>query len=112
MDDAWPAPTFGTDVAQGMGLYRANFRPRLRHPSELRAFAVPVLLVIPTRDRFVPEWLFDGIEEVAPDLRRRTVKATHWVVRSQPVDIAAWIADFAAEVDGAGAAPVLQEAHP
>ncbi|HJR24270.1 MAG TPA: hypothetical protein VJ804_02270, partial [Acidimicrobiales bacterium] len=112
VDDAWPAPTFGTDVAQGMQLYRSNFRAQLRHPGEVRAFARPVLLLLPTRDRFVPEWLFEGIEEVAPDLRRRRVDARHWVVRSQPVDVASWIAAFTAEVDGrAAAAPDLEGAR-
>lgn len=104
VDDAWPAPTFGTDVAQGMQLYRANFRPKLRRP-EARHAHVPVQLVIPVQDRFVPGWLFEGIEAVAPDLRRREVHARHWLVRSQPVDVAAWIADFAEEVDGRPADP-------
>ncbi len=98
-DDAWPAPTFGTDVANGMHLYRANFRPHLLRPDPVPV-DVPVLLVIPTKDRFVPEWLFEGIEELVPALRRRHVTATHWVIRSQPVDIASWIADLAAEVEG------------
>jgi pimeloyl-ACP methyl ester carboxylesterase len=98
VDSAWPAPTFGSDVARGMQLYRANFRPKLRHPQARHAH-VPVQLVIPTRDRFVPGWFFDGIEAVAPDLRRREVVARHWIVRSQPVDVASWIADFAEEIE-------------
>jgi pimeloyl-ACP methyl ester carboxylesterase len=97
VDESWPAPTFGTDVAQGMNLYRANFRPKLRRPVARRT-DIPVQLVIPTNDRFVPAWLFEGLEEVAPDLRRREVTARHWIVRSQPVDIASWVAAFADEV--------------
>jgi pimeloyl-ACP methyl ester carboxylesterase len=111
VDEAWPAPTFGSDVAHGMQLYRANFRRQMRDPGPARPFSGPVLLVIPTRDRFVPEWLFEGIEDLAPDLRRRHVRATHWVVRSQPVDIASWIAAFVAEPEAAEA-PALEEAHP
>ena len=107
LDPTWPAPTFGTDVAQGMLLYRANFRAKARRP-EPRSTTLPVQLVVPVRDRFVPAWLFEGIEAVAPDLRRRPVAARHWVVRSQPVDVAAWIADLADEVeavlDAAGSA--------
>lgn len=98
VDAAWPAPTFGSDVARGMGLYKANFRPKLRHPVARHAH-VPVQLIIPTRDRFVPGWFFDGIDAVAPDLRRREVLARHWIVRSQPVDVASWIADFAEEIE-------------
>jgi pimeloyl-ACP methyl ester carboxylesterase len=108
VDETWPAPTFGTDVAQGMSLYRANFRPKLRRPAE-RHTDVPVQLVIPTKDRFVPAWLFEGIDAVAPDVRRREVTARHWVVRSQPVDVASWIASFAEEVD-ARTAPAPVEA--
>ena len=109
VDASWPAPTFGTDVAQGMGLYRANFRPKLRHPVARHAH-VPVQLVIPLRDRFVPAWLFDGIEAVAPDLRRREVQARHWLVRSQPVDVAAWIAGFVEEIEGRRTAESTDEA--
>jgi pimeloyl-ACP methyl ester carboxylesterase len=104
VDEHWPSPTSGADVARGMGLYRANFPPKLRHP-QARHCHVPVQLVIPTKDRFVPEWLFDGIEAVAPDIERRHVPARHWVVRSQPVDVAAWIAEFARDVDARDAAP-------
>jgi pimeloyl-ACP methyl ester carboxylesterase len=102
VDDEWPAPTFGRDVARGMALYRANFRPHLRRPAPPRPTPAPVLLVLPTKDRFVPEWLFEGIEAHAPDLRRRPVPARHWgVVRGQPVDLAGWIAEHAERAGGA-----------
>jgi pimeloyl-ACP methyl ester carboxylesterase len=111
VDHTWPAPSFGADVQHGMQLYRANFRRRLRHAEPPRPFAGPVLLVLPTQDRFVPEWLFQGIEDLAPNLRRRTVKARHWgVVRGQPVDLAGWIAGFVAEVEDPAAHP-LEEAR-
>lgn len=96
VDEAWPSPTFGDDVGNGMALYRANFRDRLRHSRPARPTDVPVQLVIPADDRFVPAWLFDGIEAVAPNVRRREVEARHWVVRSQPADVAAWIAEHIA----------------
>jgi hypothetical protein len=109
VDDAWPAPTFGEDVANGMQLYRANFRPRLRRAAQRHAH-VPVQLIVLTRDRFVPGWLFDGIHEVAPDLHRRDVAARHWVVRSQPVDVASWIAEHAVAVDAAPDGSIAWEA--
>lgn len=99
VDQDWPAVTFGTDLAQGMGLYRANVRPRFERPAERRAH-VPVQLIVPVEDRFVPAWLLEGLESVAPDLRRRTVTAGHWVPRSHPVDVASWIAAFADELQG------------
>jgi hypothetical protein len=99
VDDAWPAPTFGQDVARGMSLYRANFRAHLRRPGPARPTPAPVLLVVPTKDRFVPEWLFEGIEDQAERVVRRTVPARHWVVRSRPVDLAGWIAEHAEAVE-------------
>jgi pimeloyl-ACP methyl ester carboxylesterase len=89
----WPAPTFGRDLGNGMALYRANFGDRLRRSRPLRPSDVPVLLIQPTRDRFVPPWLFEGIEEVAPDVRRVDIDAHHWVVRSDPAGIAGLIAE-------------------
>lgn len=92
-DDSWPAPTFGRDVANGMELYRANVRDGLIRPRALRA-RVPVQLLVAVRDPWVPPSLLDGLEAIAPDLRRRHVDAGHWVIRSQPVDVAVWIAEF------------------
>jgi pimeloyl-ACP methyl ester carboxylesterase len=89
----WPAPSFGRDLGHGMALYRANFRDRLRRRRPPRPTPVPVLLVQPTRDRFVPAWLFEGIEAVAPDVRRVDVDAHHWVPRSHPAELAELIAE-------------------
>lgn len=105
-DAEWPSPTFGRDVGQGMALYRANFGGRLRRRRPVRPTPVPVQLVLPTRDRFVPAWLFDGIEEVAPDLRRVELDARHWVVRADPATVAGLIADHVA------AHPAAEEARP
>jgi pimeloyl-ACP methyl ester carboxylesterase len=83
-----------------MALYRANFRDRLRRRRPVRSTTVPVQIVLPTRDRFVPAWLFEGIEEIAPNLRRVELDARHRVVRSDPAEIARLIADHAASVAG------------
>jgi pimeloyl-ACP methyl ester carboxylesterase len=96
-DAEWPAPSFGRDVGQGMALYRANFRDRLRRRRPVRPTTVPVQLVLPLRDRFVPAWLFEGIEEVAPDLERVELDARHWVVRSHPADVGRRIPGHARE---------------
>jgi pimeloyl-ACP methyl ester carboxylesterase len=93
VDEHWPAPTFGTDLANGMQLYRANARRRLARPAQLQA-RVPVQLIVAVRDPWVPPSLLVGLEEIAPDLRRRHVDAGHWVIRSQPVDVAVWITEF------------------
>lgn len=100
VDDGWPAPTFATDVARGMQLYRANVRRHLRHPAPPQPTTAPVLLVLPTKDRFVPEWFFEGIEAAAPNLRRERIAARHWVVRSRPDEVAALVAEQVAAVEG------------
>lgn len=93
VDAEWPGPTFGADVARGMQLYRANAFQRLRNPRPQRA-RVPVQLIVAVRDPWVPPSLLVGIDDMAPNLRRRHVDAGHWVVRSQPVDVAVWISEF------------------
>lgn len=98
-DDRWPAPTFGADAAHGMRLYRANVGVRLRRP-QLRTTEVPVQLVVPRRDPYVPPSLLVGIEQFAPSLWRREVDAGHWVVRSHPEELAAWVTEFASHVAG------------
>ena len=103
-DDRWPAPTFGADVSHGMRLYRANIGTRLRR-SQLRTTEVPVQLVVPRRDPYVPPSLLVGIEQLAPVLWRREVDAGHWVVRSHPEELAAWVTEFAAHVAGSAELP-------
>jgi pimeloyl-ACP methyl ester carboxylesterase len=93
VDDQWPAPTFGRDLANGMQLYRANVIEHLARPQPRRA-RVPVQLIVAVRDPWVPPSFLVGLEDIAPELRRRNVDAGHWVVRSQPVDVAVWIAEF------------------
>jgi pimeloyl-ACP methyl ester carboxylesterase len=113
VDDRWPAPTLGADAACGMALYRANVGAEARHPGPVRATPAPVLLLVPTGDRFVPEWIFEGIEAHAPGLRRRRIDAGHWVTRSRPAEVADVVAEHVRAVaardggdgPGAGAAP-------
>jgi pimeloyl-ACP methyl ester carboxylesterase len=102
VDEEWPGPTFGADAANGMQLYRANVIPRMRNPRPQTA-RVPVQLIVPVKDPWVPPSLLAGIEDMAPDLRRRNVDAGHWVVRSQPVDVAVWITEFIESLDEAAA---------
>ena len=102
-DDDWPAPTLAADATRGVRLYRANMRQRLRAP-RARVTDVPVQVVVPTRDRFIGPALLDGIDALAPRLVRRDVPAGHWVLRSQPDDVARWVAEHVAAAE-AGARP-------
>ncbi|MET7679483.1 SDR family oxidoreductase [Streptomyces sp. NPDC005423] len=90
----YPTSSLPTDAAHGAWLYRDNVRTRLRHPRpDARAHA-PVQLVTPLGDAFLSERLYDGLEQWAPGLVRRTLPAKHWVPRTRPDQLASWITEF------------------
>ncbi|MFE3600743.1 SDR family oxidoreductase [Streptomyces sp. NPDC059142] len=92
--ESYPAPSLPRDAAHGVWLYRDNVRARLRRP-RTDAFAhAPVQLITPTGDAFLSERLYDDLERWAPGLVRRSLPAGHWVPRTRPDLLAAWIGDF------------------
>ncbi|GGS84729.1 MULTISPECIES: SDR family oxidoreductase [Streptomyces] len=91
---SYPTPSLPSDAAHGAWLYRDNVRPRMRHPRPDAYAHAPVQLITPTGDAFLSERLYDGLERWAPDLVRRTLPAKHWVPRTRPDQLAAWIAEF------------------
>lgn len=97
-DDHWPAATLGQDFGQGVELYRANVRGRLRHP-ELRHTDVPVQLIVPLRDRYVTPALLEGLEHWTSLMWRRPVDAGHWVIRSNPDAVAASVREVVSFVE-------------
>ncbi|KUH38704.1 MULTISPECIES: SDR family oxidoreductase [Streptomyces] len=92
--DGYPTASLPSDAAHGAWLYRDNVRPRLRHPRPDAYAHVPVQLITPTRDAFLSERLYDELDRWAPLLVRRTLPAKHWVPRTRPDQVAAWITDF------------------
>ncbi|MGC9409339.1 SDR family oxidoreductase [Streptomyces sp. DZ1-3] len=90
----YPTPSLPSDAANGAWLYRDNVRPRLRRPREDAYAHAPVQLVTPLGDAFLSERLYDGLEQWAPRLTRRTLPAKHWVPRTRPDRLADWIAEF------------------
>ncbi len=102
-DDRWPAPTFGSDFAHGVELYRANVRDRLRHPRAGHT-DVPVQLIVPTRDRYVSPPLLEGLDEWASLMWRRPVDGGHWIIRTRPDDVAGWVREVVGSV-GSGTEP-------
>jgi pimeloyl-ACP methyl ester carboxylesterase len=104
-DGRWPAPTFGSDFAHGVELYRANVRSRLLHP-EARHTDVPVQLLIPLRDRYVTPGLLDGLEDWSSYLWRRPLDAGHWVIRTSPDVVADAVAEMVASVERGNGSPV------
>ena len=93
-----PAATFAGDAARGVRLYRTNMR-RVRDPRKART-EIPVQLIVPVKDPFISPAMYDGIDRWAPRLWRRDVVAHHWVQRSHPDVVAAWIGEFVDHVEG------------
>ncbi|UUU40998.1 SDR family oxidoreductase [Streptomyces sp. NBC_00162] len=91
---SYPTASLPSDAAHGAWLYRDNVRPRLRRPRPDAYAHVPVQLITPTGDAFLSERLYDDLETWAPDLVRRTLPAKHWVPRTRPDQLAAWITEF------------------
>ncbi|MET9695515.1 SDR family oxidoreductase [Streptomyces sp. NPDC006529] len=90
----YPTGSLPSDAAHGAWLYRDNVRPRMRRPRTDAYAHVPVQLITPTGDAFLSERLYDDLEQWAPDLLRRTLPAKHWVPRTRPDQLAAWIGAF------------------
>ncbi|HEY9372645.1 SDR family oxidoreductase [Streptomyces sp.] len=90
----YPTASLPSDAAHGAWLYRDNVRPRLRRPRPDAYAHAPVQLITPTGDAFLSERLYDDLATWVPDLTRRTLPAKHWVPRTRPDQLAAWITEF------------------
>ncbi len=97
---AYPTAALAETAIHGANLYRQNILGTLgrAHPEPAR---VPVQLVVPQHDRFIAPGYYESAERYARPLRRRSIKASHWVPREQPVLISRWIAEFVEEVERA-----------
>ncbi len=89
--DHW-GPGLAEDAVHGLELYRANMLRRLRAPASLHT-DVPVLVVHPTRDRFLTRVLLDGLDQECSDLRVVEVDAGHWVACTHPREVADLVRD-------------------
>ncbi|MGY1499220.1 SDR family oxidoreductase [Streptomyces sp. QTS52] len=98
--DGYPTATLPTDAANGAWLYRDNVRSRLRRPRTDAHAHAPVQLITPLGDAFLSERLYDGLERWAPRLVRRTLDARHWIPRTRPDQVAAWIGEFVTANEG------------
>lgn len=86
-------PTQTEDGRYGVALYRANFPPKLARPQP-RPTGVPVQLVVPTRDPFMVNEIWDDLPLWAPNLTRREIDAGHWLPLSAPDYLADCIDTF------------------
>ncbi|MER6995296.1 SDR family oxidoreductase [Streptomyces sp. NPDC000410] len=105
----YPTPSLPSDAAHGAWLYRDNVRARLRRPRGDAYAHAPVQLITPTGDAFLSERLYDDLEQWAPGLVRRELPAKHWVPRTRPDQLAAWITEFiTANESGAPGVPAWE----
>ncbi|MEU9185365.1 SDR family oxidoreductase [Streptomyces sp. NPDC048484] len=113
----YPTPSLPTDAAHGAWLYRDNVRARLRKPRTDAYAHAPVQLITPLGDTFLSERLYDELESWAPRLVRRTLAAKHWIPRTRPDQLAAWITEFvtstesATPAEGGRPAPAVRAPH-
>ncbi|MEU0433770.1 SDR family oxidoreductase [Streptomyces sp. NPDC006290] len=96
----YPTASLPSDAAHGAWLYRDNVRSRLGRPREDAYAHAPVQLITPLGDAFLSERLYDELETWAPRLVRRTLPAKHWVPRTRPDQLAAWISEFVTANEG------------
>ncbi|MEV4944520.1 SDR family oxidoreductase [Streptomyces sp. NPDC053755] len=102
----YPTSSLPEDAAHGAWLYRDNVRSRLRRPRADAYAHAPVQLITPTGDAFLSERLYDDLAPWVPDLTRRSLTAKHWVPRTRPDQLTAWITEFVeANEDPATKAP-------
>ncbi len=97
LDDHHWGDTFADDFRNGLNLYRANGLSFRRGTT-----AVPVQLVVPTKDSFVSPAIYADLAAFAPDVRRVDVVAGHWVVQSQPGVVADAVRAFITEIEARG----------
>lgn len=98
-----PRPTQTSDGEKGVWLYRANVFQRMLAPRERHAQA-PVMVLVPTKDRFVSPWLSEDLSRWVSDLERREIAAGHWVLISDPAGFARHVGAFIQRVSAAAAA--------
>lgn len=99
----YPHSTLARDAIAGAKLYRRNIPRRTVHPRPRHAF-VPVQLIVPTGDRFIPIEHYELAERFAPDVRRHTIPGSHWAPLAAPQLVAELIERFVADIESRPAA--------
>lgn len=83
-----------SDGKHGIGLYRANFLPRLTRPRQRFAIC-PVQAIVLKQDNFVSPELIDEVPKWAENFQRVEIDANHWAILSQAELVAEEIKTFA-----------------
>ncbi|MEE1837403.1 SDR family oxidoreductase [Streptomyces sp. SP17KL33] len=107
----YPSASLPTDAAHGAWLYRDNMRARLADPRDDAYAHVPVQLITPLDDQFLSERLHDDLESWVPRLTRRTLPTKHWIPRTRPDQLAAWITEFVTATEEGRRTPMATGRH-
>lgn len=105
-----PAATFASDARTGLALYRTNMRGLLRE-RRTNSVAVPVQLIVATRDRYISTAMYDDSAEWATRVWRRDIPAGHWVQRSHPDAVTRAVSELVEHVEGGPEPAALQRAR-
>lgn len=106
-----PSATQSRDGAQGVALYRANMMPRLLQPRPRRT-AIPVQLIVATRDRYVGPGLLEGLEQWTDALWRREMNTGHWgPLLGHAAVTADYLREFIDHIEGGPEIPRLARAR-
>ena len=87
------ADTLADDMVNGLRYYRANVHRGLGGPRERRT-AVPVLLLVPTKDKAIRDASYDETAHWVDRLQRVDVPYGHWLPMAAPEVVAAETAGF------------------
>lgn len=104
-------PTFVSDAANGLKIYRANFFRALRRPGRDGQIHAPVQLLVNSRDNFVRPWVYDDTGRWVSRLWRRDVPSGHWLPMSNPELVAGATAELIDHLEGAEPSRALLRAQ-
>jgi pimeloyl-ACP methyl ester carboxylesterase len=94
-----PRPTLASDGIHGANLYRRNIPRRLVSPRRDAFAHVPVQLIIPTRDRYIPVEHYEAAASYVSRLQRHELDATHWLPLTHPAAVAELIRGFVTAIE-------------
>ncbi|MET8179963.1 SDR family oxidoreductase [Streptomyces sp. NPDC005336] len=110
--EGYPTASLPNDAAHGAWLYRDNVRERFRRPRADPYAHAPVQLIVPTKDPFISQRLYDDLETWVPELTRRTLAARHGMPLSRPDQLTAWIGEFITSVEEGAPRPGADSSGP
>ena len=103
--------TFVSDATNGLKIYRANFLRALGNAPRDRYVAVPVQLLVNTKDSFVRPHVYQDTPRWVSRLWRRDVVAGHWSPMSHPQVVATAVDELVRHLDGAPPSRALLRAQ-